>query len=379
MITSHRSAVLLTAILVVAAGCSSTAASPSATSPSPVAAASAPSTPTATVAPTATATATPNPTPMAVLPGEPWIVYQWIAESGNGLYLVRPDGSYGHRILEDVSGDLFHPDWSPDGQQIVFGRQTGDDAAEVWTADADGTNAKQMIGCLQVPCIRPYAAWSPDGTELAYVREDPPGVARPGLGSYVEVRNLATGKTRVVARPVPVGDEYVDSGGPRWSPDGKRLVVMVTHWTNPPTDPMLGSSIAVVDADGSDAATPRILTAPGLFGAFPDWSPDGQRIVFYTHDLGSFQDTTMAANLYVIKPDGSGLTQVTDFHENDTRATQPTWTPDGRQIIFTWVGFDASRQNTLGERHIAFIDPDGSNLRVLDGLPATHPRLRPTP
>ena len=87
----------------------------------------------------------------------------------------------------------------------------------------------------------------------------------------------------------------------------------------------------------------------------------------------------MAANLYVIKPDGSGLTQVTDFHENDTRATQPTWTPDGRQIIFTWVGFDASRQNTLGERHIAFIDPDGSNLRVLDGLPATHPRLRPTP
>ena len=81
-----------------------------------------------------------------------------------------------------------------------------------------------------------------------------------------------------------------------------------------------------------------------------------------------------------IRPDGTGLTQLTHFGENDSRATQPSWTPDGMQIVFTWIGFNPDRDlGTWGDRHTAFVDPDGSNLSVLDGQFATHPRLRPTP
>ena len=216
---------------------------------------------------------------------------------------------------------------------------------------------------------------------MAYARFDPAGVngSRRDVVS-IEVLDLASGARRIVAKAPPRGSEYVEAVGPRWSPDGKEIVLVLTNQLMPPTEPLLGSSIAVVNADGSEVDIPRILTDPELLGAYPDWSPDGKRIVFNTHELAQFQDSTEAANLYTVRPDGTGLTQVTHFDKNDTRATQPTWTPDGKRIIFTWVGCEPNCQDAQwGNRMIGFIDADGSDLSVLDGQPATHPRLRPTP
>jgi Tol biopolymer transport system component len=144
----------------------------------------------------------------------------------------------------------------------------------------------------------------------------------------------------------------------------------------PPTDEnRLGSSIAVVKTDGSEVDAPRILTEPALGGSYPDWSPDGQRIVFFAYGPGWYQQTTNATNLYTIRPDGTGLTQVTQLGENQDQAVQPTWTPDGSRIIFAYFRRNPSDPY---DRHLAFIDPDGSNLTVLDRY-GTHPRLRPTP
>jgi Tol biopolymer transport system component len=177
--------------------------------------------------------------------------------------------------------------------------------------------------------------------------------------------------------PTIADGKYVEYVGPRWSPDGTEIVFAVHSYPTPPTDEnILSSSIAVVRADGSEVDAPHILTDPTLFGASPDWSPDGKRIVFNTYGIGSFQDTTKAQNLYTIRPDGTGLTQVTHFGENDTRAVEPTWTPDGLRIIFMHITRDPN--NPLGERRIAFVDADGSNLSVLD-WEGWHPRLRPTP
>ncbi len=97
-------------------------------------------------------------------------------------------------------------------------------------------------------------------------------------------------------------------------------------------------------------------------------------IVFTTYDLGEFQGTDEPSNLYTIRPDGSGLTQLTAFGLGERRATQPTWTPDGERI-FTLVEhapeFDRPRR-------AAFIDPSGNGLTILEPS-ATHSRLRPDP
>jgi Tol biopolymer transport system component len=194
----------------------------------------------------------------------------------------------------------------------------------------------------------------------------------------IEVLDLATGTTRVVAMsPVVADSKYVEYISPRWSPDGIQIVFTVMRYPTPPTDEnILSSSIAVVKADGSEVDAPRILTDPALFGSYPDWSPDGVRIVFNTYPIGSFQDTTKAQNLYTIRPDGTDMTQITHFGEHDARAIEPTWTPDGSRIIFVHITPDAN--DPWGARRIAFVDADGSNLNVLEWF-GTHPRLRPTP
>ena len=344
----------------------------------------------ATAAAPAALGASPDPSPVAIKDGEPWIVYEWAYDSDgdgvneNGVYLVRPDGRDQHLLLTAAAG---HPDWSPDGKRLAVDTEPAD-GEEIWILDADGTDVT-VVTCDGAPC-GPVAspAWSPDGGQLAFMR----GIPREAGEEYdriaIEVVDLATGATRVVAVSPVAGSEYVEYVGPRWSPDGTQIVFTVMRYPVPPTDEnILGSSIAIVKADGSEADAPRILTDPALFGSYPDWSPDGERIVFNTYPLGSFQDTTKATNLYTIRPDGTELTQVTHFGENDTRATQPTWTPDGERIVFTQI--ERNPSNPWGERHLALIDADGSDLTLIPvpadaGVPGdvwygTHARMRPTP
>jgi Tol biopolymer transport system component len=372
---------VLTAILLATAGCAAPAASPVGSTSPPATA-----TPTLTVAQSPIA---PSPSPYAIKDGEPWIAYEWLQECDGdscgleGVYLVRPDGRDQHLLLTTPAG---HPDWSPDGKRIAL-----DSDDEIWILNGDGTDLKQLIACSGAPCMYVGGpAWSPDGQQIAFGRV----LTAPAPGNEVdqiEVMDLATGATHVVATPPVAGSEMAEFVGPRWSPDGRQIVFTVMRYPTPPTDEnILGSSIAVVKADGSEADTPRILTDPAMFGSYPDWSPDAERIVFNTYPIGSFQDTTKATNLYTIRPDGTVLTQVTHFGENDTRASEPTWTPDGQQIIF--VNIVRNPSNPWGERLIALIDADGSNLTLIrwkvgGDLPGdggdywygTHARLRPTP
>jgi Tol biopolymer transport system component len=360
---------LLTAGMLALAACAAGSGSSGPSAPRASA-----STPTPTPTPSAAAA----PSPIHVLPSEPWIVYQWLPKDGNALYLMRPDGSDAHEIATDLAGGE-HPDWSPDGTLIAINVMVKEGVFEIWTVRADGTDPQKLLGCDAAPCVEVGGqAWSPDGRQLAF------GRVINATGSYrddhltLEVLDLVTRKTRVIAAAPAVGAAAVQYLDPRWSPDGTQVVFTVDRYATPPTNEnMLGSSIAIVKTDGSEVEAPRILTEPGLFATYPDWSPDGKTIVFSTHGLGSFQTTTKASNLYAIRPDGTGFTQVTHFGDSDTRATQPTWTPDGTQIIFTDILRNAS--DPYGDRHAAFIDPDGANLKVVGVQFATHSRLRPTP
>ena len=96
----------------------------------------------------------------------------------------------------------------------------------------------------------------------------------------------------------------------------------------------------------------RRLTKPSLFGGHPDWSPDGKLIAFSTYDTGNMHGITQASNVYTIKPDGTGLRQVTTASTDGTmRLGQPFWSADGSRI---WVSIDLEVdlaghvRNTLG-------------------------------
>jgi Tol biopolymer transport system component len=325
------------------------------------------------VAPSAPAIASASPRASAA-PGieddEPWIAYQWARAGGDGIYLVRPDGTDSHELLPDATYDAFHPDWSPNGAQIAFDAAT-DDGFEIWVVNADGTNAAAIvprstdcaISCGEVA----LPAWSPDGSKIAFVRFQ---LGASGLeAAVIEVQDVASGDRRVVfTAPSKTALNY-----PRWSSDGRSIVFEMTRYpdTQINSGTATGSAIAVIDVTG-EGAKPVVLTDWSMYATYPDWRPGSDEILFSTYDLGEFQTTDEPSNLYTIRSDGSDLTALTSFGRAEQRATQPTWTPDGSRIIFTLVGQQADFDNP---RHAAFIEANGSNL-VDIGVAATHPRLR---
>jgi dipeptidyl aminopeptidase/acylaminoacyl peptidase len=55
------------------------------------------------------------------------------------------------------------------------------------------------------------------------------------------------------------------------------------------------------------------------------WSPDGERIAFFSNRSGSYE-------IWTIKPDGSELRQITDIP--DAEILNPVWSPDGSLLHY---------------------------------------------
>jgi Tol biopolymer transport system component len=337
--------IALTLLVVFAAGCS-----PSRTAPEPQA--TSPSTSTSLV-----------PSPIASASG--WLAYQSLTASGDGVFLVRVDGSENHQIVTDLPGNLAHPDFSRDGKRLAVDQLTSEESpSHVYVANADGANARRLPPCLLPKCAgHSQPAWSPDGRRLAVSTDIDVRPGQPPKRFGIAIIDLAKGTERpVVENPNTAGQNLF----PRWSPDGRRLV----FWRDRERAGGFETAVFVVNVNGSGL---RQLTPWDMLAGDPDWSPDGHRILYTTHPLFEFSDAGQS-ELHTIRPDGTGLRRLTNYGPNGPRATQSRWTPDGMAILYT-------RTTQTGQpRYIYAINADGtSDTPVLTTKQIyTHPILQPT-
>ena len=299
--------------------------------------------------------------------GEPRLVYVSDREGDPAVYVGSADGTDRRRISPDGLGVCTYPSWSPDGERVAYWGSEGGSikgtqgARDIWVSAADGSEHTR-IGVEGASADHiPPPAWSPNGTELAFVgvSESPSGteqgytlyVARAD-GSGVErslelawrVQHLVwspggdrlllvnvtgnsgtlymwpTGGGELV--PVFQGVEVAD-----WSPDGRSFVVGDTN----------NGRVTIVDSDGQ--AEP-VIDVHG-YPLSLDWSPDGSRIAIGTsRQIRRGRSLTLyfSSSLYVLTLETGDVAPLT---ENEGRIHYLKWSPDGTRLVYTLVDFGA--------------------------------------
>ncbi len=278
-------------------GCGpSTVPTPSASETFPVT-----ETPISTLAPTATATLTPTQAPSPTVTPLPLpcnIAFDSDRDGNREIYGMDPDGNNQVNLTNDPADD-FNPAWSPDGSQIAFVSTRPNEVASrqaIYIMDANGGNVFQLTTNF-------YSEW------------------------------------------------------PTWSPDGKQIVFAGN------------GDIHVITADQS--GQPVNLTNSPEKDTQPAWSPDGSKIAWLSGDGQNL-------NIFVMNSDGSNLLKLTD----NGKAHSVLWTMDGK-IISDWdhpdgvcikcvMGADGSNVRSAGgkgevQHYLPFKTSDGDRVECISG------------
>jgi dipeptidyl aminopeptidase/acylaminoacyl peptidase len=233
------------------------------------------------------------------------------ADGRVGTGLVGADGSdYKPLPIDDATLNAPCAPWSSDDTELLCqGWDNSNPArAGIYTMSADGGPLTRITSAPPGGADEP-GSYSPDGKRIVFGRFDQNDNS---LGLFV--LKLNDGQLRQIT---PLGTLIQSGNDGDWSPQGNEIVFS-RHVTAD-----VRGSLWVVHADGSDLheihvqglACGGVRSDPAEYGCHgPRWSPDGQKIVFAAN-------SATGSDIYTVNADGSDLTQVThDGRGNDNPA-----------------------------------------------------------
>lgn len=247
--------------------------------------------------------------------------------------------------------------YTPDGRRIAVSRfedqgDTADGRIErIWMADADGANAAPMPLAGRGPGDWDTdPTFSPDGRYLAFTRTSPGGVGDAAGPSRVLIADVATGSITREITP-PSGQLQGQDAQPAWSPDGTTLAFTRNEVTDG-----VGGSKHVWTVPMNDLSAQRDLSAancPGncqVIDDSPAFSPDGLSIAFNRKNGAGADDEQNGLLLTSLSGDDCRVLLPTAARDlpggcsqelPDTSVTGPhqprdaAWTGDGTAIVFS--------------------------------------------
>ena len=316
--------------------------------------------------------------------GGQWWVHLQLAD----IYIVHPDGSALKRLTN--SGNFCGgPRWTRDSSHVIGYCLSGEETFAYRSASDATDEALLRMGRVPLrgntnlvsidvvtleqatittrPGIKSFPAVLNDG-EIAYVRKDSDS---RGISYHSTEKGGPTGMVR----------------SPSWSPDGKHVVYhrlldlkpaswqkawsrnpsydLVTTNTLPAFDPSGKRLIATADNNtliqietGRNVAQ-TVFRQEGKLAQSADWSPQGDAILF---GLGQyFRNRAQGAQVAMIKPDGSGLREITSGVNNNGF---PSYAPDGKRFVYRTFGAEGQglRVMNLDDGHVTKLTEDYDNF-----------------
>jgi serine/threonine-protein kinase len=317
---------------------------------------------------------------------------------GGGIFIVGATGESARRLTSFGA----NPAWSPDGKRIAFGSEEVGSAyntngsGTIWTVDVAGGEPKRLDRGVSEGLYQP--SWSPSGRRIVVW-------TTTGGQRDLETIDVSTGEQAKITNDVAV------DFAPVWSPDGRSLYFGSDR-----------SGTMGLWRIGVDQASGRATSAPALIASgadvdmdLPHLSSDGQSLVFRSkvesvnpaavafdpvagrigpvtllqHRTGILVPSDVSPDgkwlalanipdrqqdLFVMRPDGTNLTRLTD---DIARDWSPRFVPDGTALTFfsnlsgkyeVWsIKLDGSGRTRLTDVagvSFSMFAPDGKRLAV---------------
>lgn len=221
---------------------------------------------------------------------------------------LRSPGAPGQlRPLASYPGVEGPPSLSPDGNLVAFA-WSGDAAASPTDIYVKAVGSEALRRLTETPSSESNPMWSPDGHRIAFVRG--------GQGVFI-ISQLGGAERQVSASGTHVA----------WAGDSKSVLIRDQDGNVGP----FGIHQVVLDT----LERRRLTQAPVGAG---DWrfevSPDGKTLAFIRYERAGIAD------LYVVPMAGGEPRRLSNWNAN---LTALSWTPDGREIVYSVEEPAASR------------------------------------
>lgn len=192
-----------------------------------------------------------------------------------------------------------NPQLSPDGSQVIYTREWIDKVNDrhrdqIWIMNVDGSRDRFLLDGSQ-------PTWSPDGTRMAFVKDGEPSGAQIFV-RWMDAEGAVSQVTRLTESPSSI----------QWSPDGEWIAFNMLEES--PPDPAWNLDMPDRPEGADWTAPPRIVERLNYRRDGSGWSPVGFR------------------HIYVVSSNGGTARRVT---HGDYDHGSPEWTADGQSIVFS--------------------------------------------
>jgi Tol biopolymer transport system component len=283
----------------------------------------------------------------------------------DGLYVINPDGSHIRRLVRGSM--LSGPSWSPDGRWIVYNC-----SGRICLVQSNGRGKRQLIRrrvCSPKGDITRNLdpVWSPNGKRIAFEQQC-------GRSGGVFTAESVTGAANAPAGYCAPGYVGMCTMNPRgrhlrvllqrarglaWSPDGRKIAFF-------PSNSKAHSKLFVAASTGGG----RREVVGLCLNDRVDWSPDEKTIAFIPW---YFSDEAPFPLLGLVPASGGAYTVLTTNEQSPQSASHPSFSPDGRTIVFQ----PGEVTGPVGSA-LWIIGTDGNGLRKLTS-PGSDPAWKRLP